>query len=70
MTSFEVCALVGEASVYFGLTLPRAGEVIKAVASVTAGWRESAKATGARAAEIARMASAFEHKDLQQALVL
>ncbi len=62
--------LLEEASAFFGLTLPQAREVIKAVASVTVRWRESAKATGARAAEITRMASAFEHKDLQQALVL
>lgn len=40
--------------------------IIKEVASVTAMWRETAKATGARSAEITRMASAFEHDDLRR----
>jgi serine/threonine-protein kinase HipA len=37
---------------------------------VTATWRETAKAVGARSAEITRMASAFEHDDLTRALAL
>ena len=36
----------------------------------TATWRGTAKAVGARSAEITRMASAFEHDDLRRALVL
>jgi serine/threonine-protein kinase HipA len=37
---------------------------------VTATWRDTAKAAGARAAEITRMASAFEYDDLKRALFL
>jgi serine/threonine-protein kinase HipA len=44
--------------------------IIKEVATVTATWRDTAKAVGARAAEINRMASAFEHDDLKRALAL
>lgn len=33
-------------------------------------WRQTAKDVGARSAEVARMASAFEHDDLKRALVL
>ncbi len=55
---------------YFALTLAQARSVIKEVATVTATWRETAEVVGARAAEIDRMASAFEHDDLWQALAL
>jgi hypothetical protein len=44
--------------------------IIKEVAVVTATWRETAKETGARPAEITRMASAFEHDDLKRSLAL
>lgn len=44
--------------------------IIKEVATSTATWRETAKAVGARSAEINRMASVFEHDDLQRALAL
>jgi serine/threonine-protein kinase HipA len=37
---------------------------------VTAAWREVKKEARARSAEIARMASAFEHDDLKRALAL
>jgi len=57
--------LLEGAAGYFGLTLAQARGIIKAVATVTAGWRETAKAVGARAAEITRMARAFEHEDLR-----
>lgn len=53
---------------FFGLTLPQARAIIKEVATVTATWRDAAKAAGARAAEITRMASAFEHEDLKRGL--
>ena len=43
-----------------------AGEVGKAVAT----WRETASRQGLSRAEIDRMASAFEHEDLQAALEL
>jgi len=56
------------ASQFFGLTLPGARAIIKEVATVTATWRDTAKAVGARSAEIHRMASAFEHDDLRRAL--
>lgn len=62
--------LLEEASGYFALRLAEARAVIKDVATVTATWRETAKAVGARSAEINRMASAFEHDDLTRALAL
>jgi serine/threonine-protein kinase HipA len=62
--------LLEAASEYFGLGLAAARAIIKEVAVVTATWRETAKETGARPAEITRMASAFEHDDLKRALAL
>lgn len=62
--------LLEKASEFFALTLAQARGVIKEVAAVTATWRETAKAAGARSAEINRMASAFEHEDLKRALAL
>jgi serine/threonine-protein kinase HipA len=62
--------LLEQASEYFGLTLAQARSIIKEVATVTATWRDTAKAVGARPAEITRMASAFEHDDLSRALAL
>ncbi|MGY2804173.1 serine/threonine-protein kinase HipA [Bradyrhizobium sp. USDA 4506] len=62
--------LLEGASEYFGLTLMRARAIIKDVATVTATWRNIAKAVGARSAEMSRMASAFEHDDLKRALAL
>lgn len=62
--------LLQEAAGYFALTLAQARTIIKEVATSTATWRETAKTVGARPAEINRMASAFEHDDLQRALAL
>lgn len=62
--------LLEAASEYFALTLPQARTIIKEVATVTATWRDTAKTVGARPAEINRMASAFQHDDLRQALKL
>jgi len=62
--------LLEAASAFFGISLPQARTIIREVATVTATWRETAKAVGAPSAEINRMASAFEHDDLQKALVL
>ena len=62
--------LLEEASEYFALTLAQARAIIKEVATVTATWRDTARSVGARSAEINRMASAFEHDDLQRALAL
>ncbi|MBI4695679.1 MAG: type II toxin-antitoxin system HipA family toxin [Gammaproteobacteria bacterium] len=62
--------LLEAASGYFGLRLAAARSIIREVAAVTATWRETAKETGARPAEITRMATAFEHDDLERALAL
>jgi len=62
--------LLQAASELFALTLPQARAIIQQVAAVTATWRDTAKAVGARSAEINRMASAFEHDDLTRALAL
>ena len=62
--------LLEAASEFFGLTLAQARAIIKDVATVTATWRETARAVGVRPMEISRMASAFEHNDLKQALGL
>ncbi|TGQ50192.1 type II toxin-antitoxin system HipA family toxin [Mesorhizobium sp. M1C.F.Ca.ET.193.01.1.1] len=61
--------LLEAASEFFALTLDQARTIIKEVATVTATWRDTAKAVGARPAEISRMASAFEHDDLKRALL-
>lgn len=55
---------------FFGLSLPEARTIIKAVAAVTVTWRDTAKEVGVRSAEMKRMASAFEHDDLTRALAL
>jgi serine/threonine-protein kinase HipA len=62
--------LLEAASEFFALTLAEARKIIKEVATVTSTWRNTAKAAGARSAEINRMASAFEHEDLKGALAL
>ncbi|WP_319566907.1 type II toxin-antitoxin system HipA family toxin [Cohaesibacter marisflavi] len=62
--------LLEEASEYFALTLVQARTIIKEVATVTATWRETARDVGARPVEIKRMASAFEHEDLNRARAL
>ncbi len=62
--------LLEESAGFFALTLPQARAIIKEVATSTAKWRQTAKALGARTAEINRMASAFEHDELQRALAL
>lgn len=62
--------LLEEAAEFFGLALAPARYIIKEVATATATWRETAIRAGARRSEIDRMASAFEHNDLHQALAL
>jgi serine/threonine-protein kinase HipA len=62
--------LLEAASEYFGLGLTAARTIIKEVAVVSATWRETARQAGARASEIDRMASAFEHDELYRALSL
>lgn len=53
---------------YFALSLAEARAILKGVATATSSWRAVAREVGATAAEIHRMASAFEHDSLQQAL--
>lgn len=55
---------------YFGLGLAPARAIVAEVAAATKTWRDVARQTGARAAEIDRMASAFEHDELERALRL
>lgn len=62
--------LLEAAAGYFSLSLGTARAIIKEVATATSAWREVAQAVGARAPEIHRMASAFEHDVLRQALTL
>lgn len=62
--------LLQESAGYFGLGLSPAREIIKEVATATATWRDFANEMGVRTAEIKRMASAFEHDDLEQAQTL
>ncbi|PTX95855.1 type II toxin-antitoxin system HipA family toxin [Spartobacteria bacterium LR76] len=62
--------LLESAAGYFSLTLSSARGIIKEVAEAVATWRDVAKAVGARASEVSRMSSAFEHDDLRRALAL
>lgn len=62
--------LLESASEYFGVVLSEARTIMKDVANVTSAWRDVARAAGAKASEITRMASAFEHVDLERALAL
>jgi serine/threonine-protein kinase HipA len=62
--------LLEAAAEYFALSLPEARSILKEVALATSSWRSVAKEVGANGKEIHRMASAFEHEALQQALVL
>lgn len=62
--------LVLEVAEYFGLSQEQAKAIARDVADAVATWREAASAAGARASEIKRMQSAFEHKDLERALKL
>jgi len=54
----------------FGMSLTEAKAISKEVAGVVSTWRDVASAAGASQGEIRRMASAFEHQDLERALVL
>jgi serine/threonine-protein kinase HipA len=62
--------LVESAAGYYGLALAKARTIIREVAAATSTWRSVASTVGARAVEITRMASAFEHDDLARATVL
>lgn len=62
--------LLQETAGYFGLGGGQARTIIREVAEITRNWQAVATEVGARRAEITRMASAFEHEDLQAALKL
>ena len=62
--------LLESACGYFGLSLKEARIIIREVAQVTSGWRAIAADVGTKASEMNRMASAFEHVDLNRALKL
>jgi len=62
--------LLQETAGYFGLGDRQSCTIIREVAEVTRTWQVVATEVGARRAEITRMASAFEHEDLQTALKL
>jgi serine/threonine-protein kinase HipA len=51
----------------FGLTPAQARAIAREVGAAAAGWRTAAAAVGLSAAEADRMASAFEHDDLERA---
>jgi serine/threonine-protein kinase HipA len=59
--------LVESVADFFGLALPAARDIIREVGAAVAGWRAVAAAVGAKPSEINRMASAFEHDDLEKA---
>jgi serine/threonine-protein kinase HipA len=52
---------------YFELKAPAAREIAAEVAGIVRGWREEATCIGLTKRECDRMASAFEHKDLELA---
>lgn len=60
--------LLESAAGYFALSLAEARVILGQVAGATSRWREVAREVGAPAPEIHRMASAFEHDDLDRAL--
>ena len=60
-------ALALEVAAYFDLDANKARKVAAQVGSATAKWRDEAARHGLGKSEIERMASAFEHADLQLA---
>jgi len=62
--------LLESAAGYFALSLVDARTILGEVAAATSTWRSVAGEVGASHAEIDRMASAFEHDELRQALAL
>ncbi len=59
--------LAFEVAGYFGLDAKVATRIASEVGKAVVGWRHEARRLAIRAAEIDRMASAFEHKDLKLA---
>jgi serine/threonine-protein kinase HipA len=62
--------LVLSSAEYFSLALKDARQIVSEIARIIARWRQVAAEAGAANSEIQRMASAFEHNDLQRALAL
>ncbi len=60
--------LLESAAGYYALSLTDARSILGQVAGATSRWREVAREAGAAPAEMDRMASAFEHDELRQAL--
>jgi serine/threonine-protein kinase HipA len=61
-------AIAMEVAGYFDLEEAQAREIAVQVARATSRWRAEAATQGIAKGEIARMASAFEHEDLKEAL--
>lgn len=57
-----------EAAGTFNLTAPEARAIAREVGVVTAGWRDTGDQMGFTGRELDRMASAFEHKELAEAI--
>ncbi|HEY9790099.1 MAG TPA: hypothetical protein V6D22_06865 [Candidatus Obscuribacterales bacterium] len=53
---------------YFELSLNQARQIAAEVGATVSKWRKVAADMGLRATEIERMASAFDHDDLKQAI--
>lgn len=62
--------LAMEVAPYFNLEPEQSIKVVARIAGVTQAWRAHAKSAGLGASAIERMASAFEHQDLEEALAL
>ncbi len=60
--------LAMENAAYFELSSADASAMAKEIGNAVASWRNEAARYGLKAAEIKRMASAFEHDDLKQAI--
>lgn len=57
-----------EVAGYFEMPHQRARQIAAQIAAATSKWRDEAAVHGIPKSEIERMASAFEHKDLKEAL--
>jgi serine/threonine-protein kinase HipA len=60
-------ALAMEIAGYFGLSVSTAGAITAKVGQAVSQWRDEATRYGLTKAEIDRMVSAFEHRDLEMA---
>lgn len=63
-------AIAYEVAPAFGLKADTARQVVGEVGASVKQWREVARSVGIRESEVNRMASAFEHEDLRQAVDL